>query len=396
MTFKSTELDNSNGLQDDSGFRRTNSPVGRPNGQPDQKSIFLPQIRLTNSKGLYPNQKFRGFGERRNDILSSPKNRCRNRRYPYYRREASNQPLSTGNSNIGVAYSTSPSEGGVIPLSQEINNSQFRTRDISQMYRDEFRAYEYYYKDTHAVHRNLPSKNYTHHLQSQEQSQPQAQEQQEQHYTQQYHSKHSQSYQYNLHHQNHQHQKRHQDHQEQHQDQYTNQTYYYNHMHRAAILTSTEDTSSRNAHTISNRTNGVGFTSEVFLLLKDATEQIASGIKAYNLDDIQSIDQLIGAAVLLKNALEYGKKKNSSGCKLDLKTYVTRTCQACHTTSTPEWRKGPLGPRTLCNACGLIWSKFLKKQAQEERRNKRAYVEMNGPEDLGTHDSFIAKRRSIL
>jgi hypothetical protein len=25
---------------------------------------------------------------------------------------------------------------------------------------------------------------------------------------------------------------------------------------------------------------------------------------------------------------------------------------------TPEWRRGPLGPRTLCNACGLIYAKL--------------------------------------
>ncbi|KAI7817868.1 hypothetical protein BC939DRAFT_313023 [Gamsiella multidivaricata] len=28
-------------------------------------------------------------------------------------------------------------------------------------------------------------------------------------------------------------------------------------------------------------------------------------------------------------------------------------CTSCNIVKTPEWRKGPLGPRTLCNACGL-------------------------------------------
>lgn len=43
-------------------------------------------------------------------------------------------------------------------------------------------------------------------------------------------------------------------------------------------------------------------------------------------------------------------------------------CQQCHTTTTPEWRRGPLGPRTLCNACGLRYAKRQKKL----RRNVQA------------------------
>lgn len=30
-------------------------------------------------------------------------------------------------------------------------------------------------------------------------------------------------------------------------------------------------------------------------------------------------------------------------------------------TSSPYWRKGPDGKRTLCNACGLRWSRYQKK-----------------------------------
>ncbi|KAI8351545.1 hypothetical protein BD560DRAFT_409274 [Blakeslea trispora] len=36
---------------------------------------------------------------------------------------------------------------------------------------------------------------------------------------------------------------------------------------------------------------------------------------------------------------------------------IPGTCSSCHCTSTPLWRKGPLGPKTLCNACGLKWAK---------------------------------------
>jgi DNA-directed RNA polymerase subunit RPC12/RpoP len=31
-------------------------------------------------------------------------------------------------------------------------------------------------------------------------------------------------------------------------------------------------------------------------------------------------------------------------------------CADCGTSDSPEWRKGPEGPKTLCNACGCKWS----------------------------------------
>ncbi|KAF7311342.1 hypothetical protein MKEN_01035900 [Mycena kentingensis (nom. inval.)] len=37
-------------------------------------------------------------------------------------------------------------------------------------------------------------------------------------------------------------------------------------------------------------------------------------------------------------------------------------CITCGRTDSPEWRKGPTGPKTLCNACGLRWAKQVKTQ----------------------------------
>ncbi len=40
---------------------------------------------------------------------------------------------------------------------------------------------------------------------------------------------------------------------------------------------------------------------------------------------------------------------------------IIEFCFHCGETETPEWRKGPYGTRTLCNACGLFYRKVTKK-----------------------------------
>ena len=44
---------------------------------------------------------------------------------------------------------------------------------------------------------------------------------------------------------------------------------------------------------------------------------------------------------------------------LDRKNLI---CYHCSSNITPEWRKGPLGRNTLCNACGLQYAKIVKRE----------------------------------
>ncbi|KAJ6525459.1 white collar 2 type of transcription factor [Mycena vulgaris] len=57
------------------------------------------------------------------------------------------------------------------------------------------------------------------------------------------------------------------------------------------------------------------------------------------------------------------KKKQSQKKAAPAEQYV---CITCGRTDSPEWRKGPLGPKTLCNACGLRWAKQTKVQKLNE------------------------------
>ncbi|KAI8996783.1 hypothetical protein BDB01DRAFT_768478 [Pilobolus umbonatus] len=52
--------------------------------------------------------------------------------------------------------------------------------------------------------------------------------------------------------------------------------------------------------------------------------------------------------------LKYSKKRKLRKTKTYRPPrYGSTYCHSCNSCETPEWRKGPLGPRTLCNACGL-------------------------------------------
>ncbi|GMH24574.1 hypothetical protein Nepgr_026417 [Nepenthes gracilis] len=42
-------------------------------------------------------------------------------------------------------------------------------------------------------------------------------------------------------------------------------------------------------------------------------------------------------------------------------TLLARRCANCDTTSTPLWRNGPRGPKSLCNACGIRFKKEERK-----------------------------------
>jgi len=43
------------------------------------------------------------------------------------------------------------------------------------------------------------------------------------------------------------------------------------------------------------------------------------------------------------------------------KNVSIRRCTQCKATDTPQWREGPQGPKTLCNACGVKWLRQSKR-----------------------------------
>ncbi|GMH16276.1 hypothetical protein Nepgr_018117 [Nepenthes gracilis] len=64
---------------------------------------------------------------------------------------------------------------------------------------------------------------------------------------------------------------------------------------------------------------------------------------------IQDVDSFYG---------EPAQKKQRKMAKVEAGGLMSqRRCTHCHVQKTPQWRTGPLGPKTLCNACGVRFNK---------------------------------------
>jgi PAS domain S-box-containing protein len=71
-----------------------------------------------------------------------------------------------------------------------------------------------------------------------------------------------------------------------------------------------------------------------------------------------------GIAILLDRNRDNSKKERKK-----VKVAEEFVCADCGTLDSPEWRKGPKGPKTLCNACGLRWAKKEKKRGGDDGKD---------------------------
>ncbi|XP_051114890.1 GATA transcription factor 18-like [Andrographis paniculata] len=58
---------------------------------------------------------------------------------------------------------------------------------------------------------------------------------------------------------------------------------------------------------------------------------------------------------------------------------LARRCANCDTTSTPLWRNGPRGPKSLCNACGIRFKKEERRATAAAATGADAQYMMNTP-----------------
>jgi len=71
---------------------------------------------------------------------------------------------------------------------------------------------------------------------------------------------------------------------------------------------------------------------------------------------------------------EYPEKAHKRKSPISTDLY----CHSCGTTDTPEWRRGPDGCKSLCNACGLHYAKILKRETMvPNRQTQKNTMSMN-------------------
>ena len=95
---------------------------------------------------------------------------------------------------------------------------------------------------------------------------------------------------------------------------------------------------------------------EVVLAHQAAYEEQRHSAKTFAADIPPTPDQQSDDAEL-KAGFAGGEPKKRRG-----RAAPPGRCHSCNRAETPEWRRGPDGARTLCNACGLHYAKLTRKQ----------------------------------
>ncbi|KAL4781434.1 hypothetical protein BJX76DRAFT_350152 [Aspergillus varians] len=95
--------------------------------------------------------------------------------------------------------------------------------------------------------------------------------------------------------------------------------------------------------------NGIERITGLFLTEGERSQGISTGIPEGHLYHFNDTDPHLDKQIPAENE----PRKRAKG---------EYQCADCGKSDSPEWRKGPDGPKTLCNACGLRWAKKEKKR----------------------------------
>ncbi|EFA79429.1 GATA-binding transcription factor [Heterostelium album PN500] len=81
-----------------------------------------------------------------------------------------------------------------------------------------------------------------------------------------------------------------------------------------------------------------------------------------------------------KSFIDLRPRRNRK-CKLTHKENEDNIqCQRCGTKDTPEWRKGPDGCKSLCNACGLYYAKTKKREQEQSYQTSSSPLQQSEQE----------------
>ncbi|XP_020220253.1 GATA transcription factor 7-like [Cajanus cajan] len=102
----------------------------------------------------------------------------------------------------------------------------------------------------------------------------------------------------------------------------------------------------------------------------DTTIQSNSAFGEVTSEEMREVEAGYIASVSFAPAIisQRGRRRRRRGREVKQSIDPDRFCTNynCKTRRTPLWRKGPLGPKTLCNACGLQYIKTVSGRGSDE------------------------------
>ncbi|GAA6055671.1 hypothetical protein JCM3770_003404 [Rhodotorula araucariae] len=90
---------------------------------------------------------------------------------------------------------------------------------------------------------------------------------------------------------------------------------------------------------------------------------------------------------------ERSRKASSDAGSRASSSNTGKMCQNCGRADSPEWRSGPNGAKTLCNACGLRWAKAQKQATGQTSGGSSG---RSGGSSGNTSNSSLASPSSVL
>ncbi|KAD7479713.1 hypothetical protein E3N88_02849 [Mikania micrantha] len=97
----------------------------------------------------------------------------------------------------------------------------------------------------------------------------------------------------------------------------------------------------------SNNKGGVSFGTEISIPVRTRSKRVRPTTNTW----------LMSPFILLPNQGKRRKEPSQAPVAMETKRSFDaakiKKCAHCEITKTPQWREGPMGPKTLCNACGV-------------------------------------------
>ncbi|KAB2607455.1 GATA transcription factor 8-like [Pyrus ussuriensis x Pyrus communis] len=95
--------------------------------------------------------------------------------------------------------------------------------------------------------------------------------------------------------------------------------------------------------------------------------------KAYNVPKPPKPDDYCDIDITNKTSRTGGSRKRNLTKVRTVKPDENLICTNfnCRVTKSPMWRKGPLGPKSLCNRCGIRYRKMKMKEEMEKKEREQ-------------------------